>query len=119
MSIQNAPIDEERAKIQAQKELAHEIGNLPYISEVEYEGDEYVFPLHIRLPRVIFDEDRKKPIEVKFMSSKRIGEIRVDAESGDLTRTRIHEMKTNIRKQKKVLEDTVQKALVRSSARKF
>lgn len=119
MSIQNAPIDEESAKIKAQKELAHEIGNLPYMGDVVYEDEEYVFPLHIRLPRVIFDEDRKRPVDVKFMSSKRIGEIRVDAESGELTRTRIHDIKTNIRKQKRVIEEAVQKALVRSSARKF
>lgn len=119
MSIQNAPIDEERAKVKAQQELAHEIGNLPYIEDVEVEDDEYVFPLHIRLPRVIFDENRKRPVEVKFMSSKRIGEIRIDPESGDLTRTRIHDIKTNIRKQKRVIEEAVQKALIRSSARKF
>jgi hypothetical protein len=119
MSIQNAPIDEERAKIQAQKELAHEIGNLPYIKGVEYDDDEYVFPLHIRLPRVIFDEDRNSPVDVKFMSSKRIGEIRINAESGDLSRTRMHELKTNIRRQKRVIEEAVQKALIRSSARKF
>ncbi len=119
MSIQNAPIDEERAKIKAQKELAHEIGNLPYLGSVEYDGDEYVFPLHVRLPRVIFDEDRKQPVDVKFLSSKRIGEIRVHAESGDLTRTKINDIRTNIRKQKRVIEEAVQKALVRSSARKF
>lgn len=119
MSIQNAPIDEDRAKIKAQKELAHEIGNLPYLAEVEYEEDTYVFPLHIRLPRVIFGESRNEPIEVKFMSSERIGEIRIDAESGDLNRTQIHDIKTNIRRQKRVIEETVQKALVRSSARKF
>lgn len=119
MSIQNAPIDEEQAKIKAQKELAHEIGNLPYIKGVEHDGDEYVFPLHIRLPRVIFDEDRNSPVDVKFMSSKRIGEIRIHAESGELSRTRIHELKTNIRRQKRIIEEAVQKALIRSSARKF
>lgn len=119
MSIENAPIDENSAKIKAQKELAHEIGNLPYLAEVEYEDDTYVFPLHIRLPRVIFNESRSKPVDVNFMSSKRIGEIRIDAESGDLNRTQIHDIKTNIRKQKRVIEETVQKALVRSSARKF
>jgi hypothetical protein len=52
MSIQNAPIDEERAKIKAQKELAHEIGNLPYLGDMEHEDNEYVFPLHVRLPFV-------------------------------------------------------------------
>lgn len=119
MSIQNAPIDEERARIKAQKELAHEIGNLPYIGDIEYEDNEYVFPLHVRLPRVIFDESRSSPQDVKFMSSEQVGEIRVSAESGDLNRTRIHDIKSNIRQQKRVVEEAVQKALVRSSARKF
>lgn len=119
MSIQNAPIDEEEARIKAQKELAHKVGNLPYLEEVEYEDDEYVFPLHIRLPRVIFDQSRKEPVDVKFMSSKKIGEIRVHSESGDLSRTRIHDIKTNVKRQKRFIEDAVQKALVRSSAGKF
>jgi|AntDeeMinimDraft_4_1070355.scaffolds.fasta_scaffold04156_3 hypothetical protein len=119
MSIQNAPIDEERAKIKAQKELAHEIGNLPYLGDMEHEDNEYVFPLHVRLPRVIFDESRQTPQDVKFLSSKRVGEIRVNAESGEVNRTRIHDIKSNIRQQKRVVEEAVQKALVRSSARKF
>lgn len=119
MSIQNTPIDESRAKIKAQKELAHEIGNLPYLADVEHDEDTYVFPLHVRLPRVIFDERRNDPIEVKFMSSERIGEIRVNAESGELNRTQLHDIKTNIRRQKRIVEETVQKALVRSSASKF
>lgn len=119
MSIQNAPIDEERAKIKAQKELAHEVGNLPYIEGVQYDGNEYVFPLHIRLPRVIFDQSRKEPVDVNFMSSEKIGEIRVHAESGELSRTKINDIKSNVKRQKKYLEDAVQKALVRSSAGKF
>ena len=119
MSIQNAPIDEERARIKAQKELAHEIGNLPYLGELEVKDNEYVFPLRVRLPRVIFDESRQSPKDVKFLSSERVGEIRISAESGELNRTKIHDIKSNIRQQKRVIEEAVKKALVRSSARKF
>jgi len=95
------------------------IGNLPYLGDMEHEDNEYVFPLHVRLPRVIFDESRQTPQDVKFLSSKRVGEIRVNAESGEVNRTRIHDIKSNIRQQKRVVEEAVQKALVRSSARKF
>jgi len=112
-------ITEKEAREKAQETLAFEIGNLPRLGEVEVTESEYVFPLEIRLPRVIFDKAREEPVEVKFMSSESLGEIHIDAATGEVERPHIHEIESQIRRQKKQVENTVQKALVRSSAKKF
>lgn len=112
-------IGEREARRKAEETLAFEIGNLPRLGDVETTESEYVFPLEIRLPRVIFDEDRKRPVEVKYLSSETIGNIRVDAVTGEVERPHLNQIESNIRRERKVVEEAVQKALVRSSAAKF
>ncbi|UTF53267.1 hypothetical protein [Natronosalvus rutilus] len=112
-------ISEIEARRKAEETLAFEIGNLPRLGEVNVTESEYIYPLEIRLPRVIFDQERDKPVDVKFMKAEPIGEIAVDAASGEVSRSHLHEIESEIRRQKKKVEDTVQKALVRSSAKKF
>lgn len=112
-------ISEKEAREKAQETLAFEIGNLPRLGALEVTEMEYIFPLEIRLPRVIFDKEREEPVEVKFMSSESLGEIHVDAATGKVERPHIHEIESQIRRQRKQVEDAVQKALVRSSAKKF
>lgn len=112
-------INEREAREKAEETLAFEIGNLPRLGEMETTDSEYIFPLEIRLPRVIFDADREEPVEVKFMSSESLGEIRVDAMTGEVERPHIPRIESNIRQQRKQVENAVQKALVRSSAEQF
>lgn len=112
-------IGEREARRKAEEVVAFDIGNLPRLGEMEQTDTEYVFPLEIRLPRVIFDEDRKRPVDVKFMSSAPVGKIRVDAVTGEVERPHLSQIESNIRRERKVVEDSVQKALVRSSAAKF
>ena len=112
-------IDERQARQKAQETLAFEIGNLPRLGEVETTDSAYIFPLEIRLPRIIFDADRESPVDVKFMSSEPLGKIRVDAATGEVERSHIHEIESQIRQKRKQIETTVQKALVRASAEEF
>lgn len=112
-------IGEREARRKAEETLAFEIGNLPRLGDVETTNSEYVFPLEIRLPKVIFDEERQRPVDVKYMSSETIGHIRVDAVTGEVERPHLNQIESNIRRERQVVEDAVQKALVRSSAAKF
>lgn len=112
-------IGKREARRKAEEVVAFDIGNLPRLGDVEETDSEYVFPLEIRLPRVIFNEDRKRPVDVKFMSSESIGNIRVDAVTGEVDRPHLNQIESNIRRERKIVEDAVQKALVRSSAAKF
>lgn len=112
-------IGERDARRKAEEVVAFDIGNIPRLGDVQVTETEYVFPLEIRLPRVIFDEERKRPVEVKFMSSETIGEIHVDAVTGEVERPHLNQIEANIRRERRVVEDAVQKALVRSSAARF
>lgn len=112
-------IGENEARKIAEETLAFEIGNLPRLGEVEVTDTEYVYPLEIRLPRVIFDEDREQPVDIKFMSSQSLGELRVDAASGEVERPHLHQIEAQIRRKRMEVETAVQKALVKASAEQF
>lgn len=120
MSSERAKISEDKATTEAEKVLRFEIGNLPHLGAPEYEDGSYVFPVNISLPRVIFDEEREDPIDVRYMSSTEIGEIRIDASSGDrVDRTNLSDIKRRIQNKKDEVDRAVQKALVKASADKF
>ncbi|WP_143825069.1 hypothetical protein [Natrinema ejinorense] len=113
-------ISETEARREAEQVLAFEIGNIPHLGDAKETETEYVFPIVTTLPRVIFDEDRESPVDVKFMSSEKVGEIRIDGNSGDLKdRSHIYEIERKIRSQEQEIKKTVEKALVRSSAGRF
>ena len=115
-----ATVSEDTARNEAEKTLRFEIGNLPHLGSPDYEDGEYVFPVLIRVPRVIFDEDREDPINVKFLSSEDLGVIRVDAESGEAAeRTDVWQINKRIREKKKEVDRAIQMALVRAEAEKF
>lgn len=119
-SVSEKLISKSEAKKQAQETLAFEIGNLPHLGEPEETEAEYVFPLLTTMPRVIFDENRERPVDVKFMSEDEVGEIRIDGESGEVShRSNVYKIERNIRRQQNKIEIAVEKALVRSSATKF
>jgi hypothetical protein len=116
----NEIVGETEARRVAEKTLAFDIGNIPHLGETEESDSEYIFPLETNAPRVIFDEDRERPVDVKFMSTQRVGEIRVDKNTGDVSdRSHIYEIERRIRRQQKEVETAVKKALVRSSAGRF
>lgn len=113
-------ISEEDAETEAEKVLRFELGSLPHLGSPEYEEGEYVFPVLIRLPRVIFDEDREEPLDVRFLSSEDLGEIRVDAETGDVSdRTDVWQINKRIREKKREVDRAVQMALLKAEAEKF
>jgi hypothetical protein len=113
-------VSESEAEKKAQETLAFEIGNIPHLGEAEETETEYIFPLVTTMPRVIFDESRERPVDVKFMSEDEVGEIRIDGESGEVShRSNVYKIERNIRRQQNQIEIAVEKALVRSSATKF
>lgn len=120
MSSESGLIGETEARRKAEEVLAFKIGNLPHLGEPEEEDEEFVFPLVTNMPRVIFDEDRRHPIDVKFMSSDKVGEIRIDKTTGEIVdRSHVYQIERKIRAQRMEIEEAVEKALVRSSATRF
>lgn len=122
MSLGDARIPEERAKKAAERKLRLNIGTLPHLGNPEMEDNEYIFPVLISLPRVVFDEtpEGPKPSEVKFMSDSEVGKILVDARTGDISEyTSASEVESAIREEKKELELAVQRALIKSASKEL
>jgi len=119
MSLGDAKLPEKKARKNAEKRLRLDIGNLPHLGEADLEENEYIFPILISLPRVIFDEtpEGPKPVDVQFLDDAQVGEIRVDAQSGEVTQqTKRSTVEDKIQEKKQEIEEEVQKALVKSAA---
>ncbi|WP_436343101.1 hypothetical protein [Natronorubrum sp. FCH18a] len=122
MSLGDGRIPEKEAEQEAEEELRLNIGNLPHLGTSSDENGEYRFPILISLPRVIFNqtEEGVEAVDVRFLSEAEIGEIRVDAQTGDIIdRTDVDEINSQIRDRRREIERAVQKALIKSSAKKF
>lgn len=78
-------LTEEEARRLAEEELRFNIGTFPHISEFRYseKAAVYVAELSLSYPRPPVDEDD----ELTFDPAEVIGEIQVDAETGEVTRT--------------------------------
>jgi len=112
-------LSEKEARKEARKTLAFEIGNLPRLSEPTRRETDYVFRLLLRLPRIIFDQQESKPLNVDFMSPTQVGTICVDGETGEVKRTHLDRIKSRIKLLEEDIDEAVQKALVLSSANRF
>jgi len=117
--IEDAEIGEHEAKKRAEELLVSEVGNIPRLGDVQYEEGMYVYPLVTRMPRVILDEEGKEVVDVRYLSGNRVGEIRVDARTGEVDRSRLSDIRKDIRSQELQIEEAVQKALVSASATHF
>lgn len=82
-------ITEDKAKMEAERELRFEIGNLPFLGDTKETDEFYEFPIlysKIDLP----DEDEDRSVE--YFEEVQIGYIRVDKETGDIKRTSTDEL---------------------------
>lgn len=119
MQVEKSGITRDQARLKAQKVLTKEVGNIPRLEEAEITEDNFKFPVVARVPKLIFDADYEEIEDVRLLSDNKIGEIVVERSSGEVSRTRLHEMNSKIRIQKKKMKEAVDRALVKSSASKF
>lgn len=112
-------LDADQAKSKAERELMSEVGNLPRLDDMEKEDSKYVFPIVVRYPRVIFDQDKKNPLKVEYLSKETVGEIKVDEDTGELERTKLGEIERNIRDKKDDIQDKIDRAIVKSASDNF
>lgn len=109
----------EDAKSKAESELIKNIGNLPRLDEPREEDRKFIFPIIIRYPRVIFDEDKKNPLKVEYLSKQQVGQIKIDKDSGELERTKLGDIEREIRDKKDEIQEKIDRAIVRSAADEF
>lgn len=124
MSLGDSRIPESEAKKEAEIVLRKQVGNIPHLGSAEYIEDtqEYVFPIMVSLPNILFEEGETQPeaVGVRFMPEMEVGEIRVDGKDGSINdRTNTREINQRISDKEYEIEIAVQKALIKASAKRF
>ena len=118
MSIEHSAISSDEARKQAEQVLRFKIGPQYSLGEPESDGSEYVFPILISPPRVIFDETRSTPVDVQYLEETKVGEIRVD-EDKELDYTLPQTVYRRVREYEEKIQEAVEKALISAAAKDF
>ena len=114
------PIDKREAEKRAHIYVREKYGNLPSVGEPILEGGTWRIPIEVRYPRVLFEKGTNRPKKVRYMNLEDIGEIRIDANKGDLLhKPRYWDVRREIEQQLNLVQVTVQKALVKTGADRF
>lgn len=119
MSIEHTTIPEDEARKEAEKILRFKIGpqySLDAPKETESGG--FVFPVSVRLPRVIFDELRSDPVSVKYLEPRQVGEITIENKD-EVEYTHPQKIYANVRQVEKKIQEAVEKALISAAAKDF
>jgi len=120
MSLGDSRIPEDKALKAAEEELRLKVGNLPHLGAPSTVEGDYVIPILISLPRVVFDADTDEAIEVRFLSEEEVGEIRVSGKTGEVVdRTDLRKIESRINEKEKEVERAIQRALIKASAKEF
>lgn len=118
MSIEHSALTNEEARKVAERILRFKIGPQYSLGEPETEGAEYVFPILISPPRVIFNETRTTPVNVKYLDPTKVGEIRVDSDK-EADYTLPQTVYRRVREYEEEIQQAVEKALISAAAKDF
>jgi len=118
MSIEHSAVTKEDARQKAEKILRFKIGPQYSLGEAETDEGEYVFPILMSPPRVIFDETRSQPTDVMYLSATKVGEIRVDREE-EADYTHPQKVYRRVRDYEREIQQAVEKALISAAAKDF
>lgn len=118
MSIEHSAISFEEARKKAEQILRFKIGPQYSLGEPETEETEYVFPILISPPRVIFNETRTTPVDVKYLDPTEVGEIRVD-KNKEVDYTLPQTVYRRVREYEEEIQEAVEKALISAAAKDF
>jgi rRNA-processing protein FCF1 len=118
MSTQeDTSVDVNEARRLAMEAVRFELGTYLRLEDSEFDDNEleYVFPIILRSPKLILDEDKENAVDLRFLDPIEVGEITVDAESKDIDHPTPRQVKKELEKYEEELNAAIQKALVRAS----
>ena len=114
------PVSEKDAIKFAYDVIRSELGSIPYPGKPRLEEGTWVVPITARYPRVLSDVARDVPEKVRFMNFEDIGEIKIDANKGELIyRPKYYEISNTIKENLERVRTTVEMALVKVGANRF
>jgi hypothetical protein len=99
------PLNEENARKIAYDVIRSELGSIPYPGRPHLQEGVWTVPIIVRYPRVLSDEIGTSPEKVRFMNFENVGEIRIDANKGELLyMPRYYEVSNTIKEKLKTIE---------------
>ena len=115
------PVSEEDARKFAYDVIRSELGSIPYPGKPRLDdAGIWIVPITARYPRVLSDVARDVPEKVRFMNFEDIGEIKIDANRGELIyRPKYYEISNAIKGNLERVRTTVEMALVKVGANRF
>lgn len=114
------PIDAKSAEKIAYNWVRSTIGNIPHVGTPVKEGELWSIPIHANYPRVFNNITTGRPQKLRFMSFKNIGEVKIDANKGlIIDKPRFHDIQRKISENLTLVQETVQKALLKVGANNF
>lgn len=116
---QDPTFERSEARKEAERILRFKIGPQYSLGDPKkMEGGGYSFPVLISLPRVIFDEARQNPVDVKYLDAREVGEIEV-AGPDEVDYTLPQTIYANVREVEQRIQKVVEKALISAAAKDF
>lgn len=116
-TMEDAGVDPSEARRVAMEEVRFNLGTYLRLDEGEFDEEElkYTFPIILRSPKLILDEDNENAVDLRFLDPIKVGVVTVDANTKDVDRPTSRQVKKEIKKYEKELHAAIQKALVRAS----
>lgn len=121
-------MEQKKIEINIKKDEAREIafnyirehyGSVPFPDEPILSENDWVISILIRFPRVIFDENNK-PVKTRFMKFEYDGQIIINSKTGEISKKPTYfEIRTAIQTNLNIIQETVQKALIKTAAKQF
>jgi hypothetical protein len=114
------PVDERSAEKLAYYWIRSTIGNIPHVGTPIKIGDIWSVPIHVNYPRLFKDIATERPLKLRFMRFKNIGEVKIDAIKGlIIDKPTFYQVQHKISENLTLIQKTVQKALVKVGANYF
>lgn len=114
------PINKKDAQMMAHLFVREKYGNLPSIGIPAFQDNIWVVPINVKYPRVFFEKGTNRPKKVRYMNFEKVGEIKIDANRGDIIdKPRYFDIKSEIKAKLDFIQISVQKALVKTGAQNF
>jgi hypothetical protein len=118
MSTQDdAGVDQNEARRVAMEAVRFQLGTYLRLDEGTFDDEEveYTFPIILRSPKLILDEDKENAVDLRFLDPIEVGEVTVDANTKDVDHPTSRQVKKELERYEEELNAAIQKALVRAS----
>jgi hypothetical protein len=114
------PVNKKDAQMMAHLYVREKYGNLPSVGIPAVQDNIWVVPINVKYPRVFFDKGTDRPKKVRYMNFEKVGEIKIDGNSGEIIdKPRYFDIKSEIKGKLDFIQNSVQKALVKTGAQNF